>query len=142
MRLLKFELEKYAINWEAVEASTLAFEGVGAASSSSIEGFKKQNSHRQAAKKEMERARSLHAEGSSFKGKERSKDKRTGSRGRGSASAQDKRNGGDAREGRSSKRRRCADTGAAESEEIGSGAEKAPTEEHAPVPALAAAGGA
>jgi hypothetical protein len=139
LRLLKFELEKYAINWEAVEGSTLKFEEGDATSSSSIGVCKKLSSSQQASKQGTERRpHSLHAKGSSFKGKVRSKDERSGSRGRGSASAQ---NSGDAREGRSSKRRRCgsaADGGAAETEERGSGAERAQREEHV----LAVAGGA
>lgn len=121
LRLLKFELEKYAINWEAVEASTLAFEAGEAARNCSLGGSNKPVSRprHQVANKEKELAGRLHGRASSLKAKVPSRDERSGSRSGVSYLAPRKRNGGEDRDGRYMKRRRCdeaAGRGTAETE--------------------------
>lgn len=134
LRLLKFELEKYAINWEAVEASTRAFEAGEAASNCSLGGSNKPVSRprHKVAKKEKELAGRLHGKTSSFKAKV-PRDERSGSRSGGSYLAPRKRNGGADRDGRYMKRRRCdeaAGRGPAEAEGSGGKEEREFKEEH------------
>jgi hypothetical protein len=139
LRLLKFELEKYAINWEAVEASTLAFEAGEAASNCNVGGSNKAVSRprHQMAKKKKELAGRLHGKVSSFKVKVPSRDERSGSWSGGSYLAPRKRNGGEDRDGRYMKRRRmvggcdeAAGRGPAETEGSGGKEEREFKEEH------------